>query len=142
MYGSILTVSHIFSLFFFLVILNVQQSGSFEEAFAPMYLLMIFFFNPFCCSLMKYLTPKSLTETSQKIPIVINEEQTRGLLVESMHATLISSLWLFAPVPVIKKTWEKDALYMEYYSDHADASIPTINIGVPNTERGKCTFGR
>ncbi len=44
----------------------------------------------------------------------------------------------FAPVPVIKKTWEKDALFLEYYSDHADPSIPTINIGVPNTERGKC----
>ncbi|XP_029374244.1 beta-1,3-glucosyltransferase-like [Echeneis naucrates] len=41
-------------------------------------------------------------------------------------------------VPVIKKTWEKDALYLEYYSDHADPSIPTINLGVPNTERGHC----
>lgn len=42
-------------------------------------------------------------------------------------------------VPVIKKTWEKDALFLEYYSDHADASIPTIDLGVPNTERGKCS---
>ncbi|XP_072248262.1 beta 3-glucosyltransferase a [Leuresthes tenuis] len=41
-------------------------------------------------------------------------------------------------VPVIKKTWEKDALFLEYYSDHADSSIPTINLGVPNTERGHC----
>uniref|UniRef100_A0A3Q2E3A7 Beta 3-glucosyltransferase a n=1 Tax=Cyprinodon variegatus TaxID=28743 RepID=A0A3Q2E3A7_CYPVA len=41
-------------------------------------------------------------------------------------------------VPVIKKTWEKDALFLEYYSDHAEASIPTINLGVPNTERGHC----
>nr|XP_020468784.1 beta-1,3-glucosyltransferase-like [Monopterus albus] len=41
-------------------------------------------------------------------------------------------------VPVIKKTWEKDALYLEYYSDHGDPSIPTINLGVPNTERGHC----
>uniref|UniRef100_A0A3Q3WYX0 Fringe-like glycosyltransferase domain-containing protein n=1 Tax=Mola mola TaxID=94237 RepID=A0A3Q3WYX0_MOLML len=41
-------------------------------------------------------------------------------------------------VPVIKKTWEKDALFLEYYSDHADPSIPTIDIGVPNTERGHC----
>lgn len=46
----------------------------------------------------------------------------------------------FAPVPVIKKTWEKDAFFLEYYSDHADSSIPTINLGVPNTERGKCSF--
>ncbi|KAM9733453.1 beta 3-glucosyltransferase a [Menidia menidia] len=41
-------------------------------------------------------------------------------------------------VPVIKKTWEKDALFLEYYSDQADPSIPTINLGVPNTERGHC----
>uniref|UniRef100_A0A3P8SLT3 Beta 3-glucosyltransferase a n=1 Tax=Amphiprion percula TaxID=161767 RepID=A0A3P8SLT3_AMPPE len=41
-------------------------------------------------------------------------------------------------VPVIKKTWENDALYLEYYSDHADPAIPTINLGVPNTERGHC----
>ncbi|XP_034460548.1 beta 3-glucosyltransferase a isoform X2 [Hippoglossus hippoglossus] len=41
-------------------------------------------------------------------------------------------------VPVIKKTWEKDALFLEYYSDHADPAIPTINLGVPNTERGHC----
>ncbi|XP_078786005.1 beta 3-glucosyltransferase a isoform X3 [Oryzias latipes] len=41
-------------------------------------------------------------------------------------------------VPVIKRTWEKDAVLLEYYSDHADPSIPTINLGVPNTERGHC----
>ncbi|XP_061137235.1 beta-1,3-glucosyltransferase-like isoform X2 [Syngnathus typhle] len=41
-------------------------------------------------------------------------------------------------VPVIKKTWERDAVYLEYYSDHADASIPTIDLGVANTERGHC----
>ncbi|XP_058490835.1 beta 3-glucosyltransferase a [Solea solea] len=41
-------------------------------------------------------------------------------------------------VPVIKETWEKDALFLEYYSDHDDPSIPTINLGVPNTERGHC----
>ncbi|KAJ4935310.1 hypothetical protein JOQ06_016846, partial [Pogonophryne albipinna] len=41
-------------------------------------------------------------------------------------------------VPVIKKTWEKDAFFLEYYSDHADPAIPTINLGVPNTERGHC----
>ncbi|XP_076002020.1 beta 3-glucosyltransferase a isoform X2 [Genypterus blacodes] len=41
-------------------------------------------------------------------------------------------------VPVIKKTWEKDALFIEYYSDHADPSIPTVDLGIPNTERGHC----
>ncbi|XP_072557747.1 beta 3-glucosyltransferase a isoform X2 [Paramormyrops kingsleyae] len=41
-------------------------------------------------------------------------------------------------VPVVKKTWEKEAALLEYYSDHADPSIPTIDLGVPNTERGHC----
>nr|XP_057935008.1 beta 3-glucosyltransferase a [Doryrhamphus excisus] len=41
-------------------------------------------------------------------------------------------------VPVIKKTWERDAVYLEYYSDHADPALPTVNLGVPNTERGHC----
>ncbi|XP_051719046.1 beta 3-glucosyltransferase a isoform X3 [Ctenopharyngodon idella] len=41
-------------------------------------------------------------------------------------------------VPVVKKTWSKQASLLEYYSDYADPSIPTINLGVPNTERGHC----
>ncbi|XP_029304715.1 beta-1,3-glucosyltransferase isoform X1 [Cottoperca gobio] len=41
-------------------------------------------------------------------------------------------------VPVVKATWEKDAGFLEYYSDVTDASIPTISLGVPNTERGHC----
>lgn len=40
-------------------------------------------------------------------------------------------------VPVVKATWEKDAAFLEYYSDVTDASIPTVNLGVPNTERGE-----
>ncbi|XP_023272334.1 beta-1,3-glucosyltransferase [Seriola lalandi dorsalis] len=41
-------------------------------------------------------------------------------------------------VPVVKATWEKDAEHLEYYSDVTDASVPTISLGVPNTERGHC----
>lgn len=37
----------------------------------------------------------------------------------------------------MKATWEKDAGFLEYYSDVTDASIPTISLGVPNTERGE-----
>lgn len=44
---------------------------------------------------------------------------------------------LFLSVPVVKATWEKDAGFLEYYSDVTDASIPTISLGVPNTERGE-----
>lgn len=39
-------------------------------------------------------------------------------------------------VPVVKATWEKDAEFLEFYSDVADASIPTVSLGVANTERG------
>lgn len=52
-------------------------------------------------------------------------------------------LWcfeMFAPhlftVPVVKATWEKDAEFLEFYSDVTDASIPTVTLGVANTERG------
>ncbi|XP_032433230.1 beta-1,3-glucosyltransferase isoform X1 [Xiphophorus hellerii] len=48
------------------------------------------------------------------------------------------SLLIPRRVPVVKSTWEKHAVYLEYYSDVTDASIPTINLGVPNTERGHC----
>ncbi|KAJ8404724.1 hypothetical protein AAFF_G00335870 [Aldrovandia affinis] len=41
-------------------------------------------------------------------------------------------------VPVVKKTWERNAALLEYYSDYTDPSIPTIDLGVPNTERGHC----
>lgn len=43
----------------------------------------------------------------------------------------------FVTVPVVKATWEKDAGFLEFYSDVLDASIPTISLGVPNTERGE-----
>lgn len=46
---------------------------------------------------------------------------------------------LLLTVPVVKATWEKDAGHLEYYSDVTDASIPTISLGVPNTERGELT---
>ena len=51
-----------------------------------------------------------------------------------------SALGSAAAVPVVKKTWEKQASLLEYYSDHADPSIPTINLGVPNTNRGRHTL--
>uniref|UniRef100_A0A4W3K529 Beta 3-glucosyltransferase a n=1 Tax=Callorhinchus milii TaxID=7868 RepID=A0A4W3K529_CALMI len=41
-------------------------------------------------------------------------------------------------IPIVKKTWEKQAAIIEYYSDHADSSIPTVYLGIPNTERGHC----
>ncbi|NP_001289177.1 beta-1,3-glucosyltransferase precursor [Danio rerio] len=41
-------------------------------------------------------------------------------------------------VPIVKQTWEKDAASLEYYSDVTDSIIPTVHLGVPNTERGHC----
>uniref|UniRef100_A0A8C5DTW3 Beta-1,3-glucosyltransferase-like n=1 Tax=Gouania willdenowi TaxID=441366 RepID=A0A8C5DTW3_GOUWI len=41
-------------------------------------------------------------------------------------------------ISVVKATWEKDAGSLEYYSDVTDPSIPTISLGVANTERGHC----
>jgi len=39
-------------------------------------------------------------------------------------------------VTVIKKTWASDAKHLIYFSDVADDSIPTVSLGIPNTERG------
>lgn len=41
-------------------------------------------------------------------------------------------------LPVVKQTWEREAALIEYYSDYRDISIPTIDLGIPNTERGHC----
>ncbi|XP_069136485.1 beta-1,3-glucosyltransferase-like [Argopecten irradians] len=41
-------------------------------------------------------------------------------------------------ISVVKKTWGNDAKNVEYYSDTEDSMIPTINLGIPNTERGHC----
>ncbi|XP_043360311.1 beta-1,3-glucosyltransferase isoform X4 [Dermochelys coriacea] len=41
-------------------------------------------------------------------------------------------------IPIVKQTWESEAALVEYYSDYAETSIPTIDLGVPNTERGHC----
>lgn len=44
---------------------------------------------------------------------------------------------VYFAVPVVKQTWEREAPLIEYYSDYAESSIPTIDLGVPNTDRGK-----
>ena len=44
---------------------------------------------------------------------------------------------------VLKGTWAGDAgSSIAYYSDSEDPSHSTIDIGVPNTERGKCSGRR
>ena len=43
----------------------------------------------------------------------------------------------------IKRTWAKDTKYIEYFSDFQDFYIPTVDLGIKNTEKGHCgkTFG-
>ncbi|EQB78813.1 beta 3-glycosyltransferase-like protein [Camelus ferus] len=47
-------------------------------------------------------------------------------------------------IPIVKQTWAGQAALIEYYSDYADGSIPTVDLGVPNTDRGirtdSCSF--
>lgn len=39
---------------------------------------------------------------------------------------------------VLKNTWASDVSRIEYCSDKEDPAIPTINLGVDNTDRGHC----
>ncbi|XP_006832099.1 PREDICTED: beta-1,3-glucosyltransferase [Chrysochloris asiatica] len=41
-------------------------------------------------------------------------------------------------IPVVKRTWEGEAGIIEYYSDSEDRAIPTVDLGIPNTDRGHC----
>lgn len=41
-------------------------------------------------------------------------------------------------VPVVKATWGNTTSHIEYYSEVEDTDIPTVDLGVPNTERGHC----
>lgn len=40
-------------------------------------------------------------------------------------------------VPYVQKTLGQHAKHLVYYSETEDPSIPTENIGVPNTDMGK-----
>ncbi|VDK71580.1 unnamed protein product [Litomosoides sigmodontis] len=44
---------------------------------------------------------------------------------------------------IVKRTWAKMAKFVEYFSDIEDHYVPTVNLGIKNTERGHCgkTFG-
>ncbi|XP_032742727.1 beta-1,3-glucosyltransferase [Rattus rattus] len=41
-------------------------------------------------------------------------------------------------IPIVKKTWAAQASHIEYYSDYAETAIPTVDLGIPNTDRGHC----
>ncbi|XP_043662582.1 beta-1,3-glucosyltransferase [Drosophila teissieri] len=41
-------------------------------------------------------------------------------------------------IPIIERTWAADARNRRYYSEVADAGIPTISTGIPNVQSGHC----
>ncbi|XP_046390658.1 beta-1,3-glucosyltransferase [Ischnura elegans] len=43
-----------------------------------------------------------------------------------------------ARLPVVKRTWAQYAVHITYFSDTEDPSIPSVNLGIPNTEHGHC----
>lgn len=45
--------------------------------------------------------------------------------------------WILVSVSIVKETWGKDTQNIEYFSEKEDPAIPTINLGIPNTERGR-----
>ena len=40
-------------------------------------------------------------------------------------------------VPIVQDLWTSALKHVEYYSEKEDDTIPTISLGVKNTERGK-----
>ncbi|KAI9553575.1 hypothetical protein GHT06_021495 [Daphnia sinensis] len=42
-------------------------------------------------------------------------------------------------VPIVQRTWARQAHQLVFFSDVADERIPTISLGVPNTESGHCS---
>lgn len=41
-------------------------------------------------------------------------------------------------VMIVQKTWGKHAEHIKFFSDVEDKGIPTVSIGIPNTEYGHC----
>ena len=39
-------------------------------------------------------------------------------------------------VPLVKRLWTGSLKHVEYYSEYADPTIPTVNLGIENTEKG------
>lgn len=52
-----------------------------------------------------------------------------------------ASFWI--SVVVVKRTWGLEARNIEFFSDQEDHYIPTVTLGVENTERGmRIRFGQ
>lgn len=58
-------------------------------------------------------------------------------MIQNLISVSITFYLADALVPIVIKTWARDFLnVVKFYSDKDDPSIPTINIGVENTDSG------
>lgn len=58
---------------------------------------------------------------------------------KSLSCTLTGVIFFIVfnfAVPVVKSTWGNTTTHIQYYSETEDLSIPTVDLGIPNTERG------
>ena len=66
------------------------------------------------------------------------------VVLKTWGKQLITLVILVVPclaVPVVLKTWGKQTTNIEYYSEEADDSIPTVDLGVSNQNSGKWNIG-
>ncbi|VDK17693.1 unnamed protein product [Anisakis simplex] len=71
-----------------------------------------------------------LNDTSNTVKAVTNEDVL--FAVKTYHANHKKR------IVIVKRTWAKMAKFVEYFSDMTDQYVPTIDLGVNNTERGHC----
>lgn len=83
--------------------------------------------------------PEAWTPDGEQGPALFLHRRSRCPLAPraSLRTVLVTVTCLIFSVPIVKQTWAGQASRIEYYSDHADSSIPTVDLGVPNTDRGE-----
>ncbi|RUS72332.1 hypothetical protein EGW08_019911 [Elysia chlorotica] len=86
------------------------------------------------CSSLESVEPWCVTTQSGRFPECGSPVDKDDLVV----AVKTCGKFHESRVPIVKKTWGKEAEIIEYFSEVEDASIPTIDLGIPNSERGHC----
>ncbi|CAL1528770.1 unnamed protein product, partial [Lymnaea stagnalis] len=86
------------------------------------------------CSADDSLRPQCITRQPQKFPECGEPVRKQDLFV----AVKTCKQYHETRVPVVKATWGKETDLIEYFSEVSDVSIPTTDLGVPNTDRGHC----
>lgn len=83
--------------------------------------------------LMDWAVRKASKQMSKALARLLSGQVVKTIASSEQYQT---SLNVFFPVPIVQKTVGQYAKHIVYYSETEDPSIPTENIGVPNTERG------